>query len=522
MTTRDLLDADAHESIEDSITHILVHVSSYVVIASVFGALAWLYRQPIQPPCQPVGGFYTWLHSNSTVGWLCNGAVPVSPKSPILPLHQTPRATSQQTPTAAMSMSRSTPKDEPAASSNGLTDGLNLLFCFIGIQVSYVSWGYFQERIMTVDYGSGDKFDNSEFLVFLNRVAAVILAFFLNWSKKEVASTAPPYVYSFASMSNVMSSWFQYEALKFVSFPLQVLSKSSKILFTMLMGKVVSGRTFPTSDYINASMIGIGLTIYRISEPTDTEKGKPEGYFWVGIALLMGYIISDSFTSTWQQDIFQKYKVSQTSMMMGINSYSAILSMGMLILHNQLFQAWWFMMAHPTCLAHTIIMSSCSAMGQIFIYRTIQNFGAVVFATFMTSRQLFSILLSVYSFDHPLATGSIFGLALVFMALGIKVRQEFLTKRSKNGKPKQTELAKLDDNNTDNGTNNDQASLLPLLSTTDTNSPSFSLSTATSPHEVVASSSNNSGVSSGDRSSPTLLSRHHLVAIATDSNAIQG
>jgi hypothetical protein len=73
-------------------------------------------------------------------------------------------------------------------------------------------------------------------------------------------------------------------------------------------------------------------------------------------------------------------------------------------------------------------------MGQIFIYRTIQNFGAVVFATFMTSRQLFSIVLSVYSFDHPLHQGGVFGLALVFTALAIKVRQEFLHKKNGGGK----------------------------------------------------------------------------------------
>ena len=45
---------------------------------------------------------------------------------------------------------------------------------------------------------------------------------------------APPYKYSLAAISNVMSSWFQYEALKFVSFPLQVLSKSSKVILVQM------------------------------------------------------------------------------------------------------------------------------------------------------------------------------------------------------------------------------------------------------------------------------------------------
>ena len=37
----------------------------------------------------------------------------------------------------------------------------------------------------------------------------------------------PFYKYSFCSFSNILSSWFQYEALKFVSFPTQVLAKGT-------------------------------------------------------------------------------------------------------------------------------------------------------------------------------------------------------------------------------------------------------------------------------------------------------
>jgi hypothetical protein len=56
-----------------------------------------------------------------------------------------------------------------------------------------VSWGYFQERIMTIDYGKGDKFDNSEFLVFLNRIAAVVCILIISLHFLDVF---PPIAYS--------------------------------------------------------------------------------------------------------------------------------------------------------------------------------------------------------------------------------------------------------------------------------------------------------------------------------------
>ena len=41
-------------------------------------------------------------------------------------------------------------------------------------------------------------------------------------------------------------------------------------------------------------------------------------------------------------------------------------------------------------------------MGQLFILFTIREFGSLVFATIMTSRQFLSILLSCIIFMHPL------------------------------------------------------------------------------------------------------------------------
>jgi adenosine 3'-phospho 5'-phosphosulfate transporter B2 len=59
-------------------------------------------------------------------------------------------------------------------------------------------------------------------LVFMNRFLAMLVA----WVALQIrpsANSAPPYKYTICSVSNVISSWLQYEALKFVNFPLQVV-----------------------------------------------------------------------------------------------------------------------------------------------------------------------------------------------------------------------------------------------------------------------------------------------------------
>ena len=102
-----------------------------------------------------------------------------------------------------------------------------LFVCFFGLQASYLTWGVLQERIMTYEYGKtdttpGEFFKNSQFLVFVNRILAFVIALLVIVFQHQPRHSAPLYKYSFSSFSNIMSSWFQYEALKFVSFPTQV------------------------------------------------------------------------------------------------------------------------------------------------------------------------------------------------------------------------------------------------------------------------------------------------------------
>lgn len=101
-----------------------------------------------------------------------------------------------------------------------------LVYCCLGLQSSYLMWGLLQEKIMTQTY-NGKSFTDSQFLVFVNRILALVIAWvylgLYENSNLRRSKDGPLYKYSFCAFSNIMSSWFQYEALKFVSFPTQVL-----------------------------------------------------------------------------------------------------------------------------------------------------------------------------------------------------------------------------------------------------------------------------------------------------------
>ena len=78
-------------------------------------------------------------------------------------------------------------------------------------------------------------FKDSQFLVLVNRILAFVFALMAmllteysgqaksrKLLRNKAYLIAPLYEFMFCSLSNVLSSWCQYEALKYVNFPTQV------------------------------------------------------------------------------------------------------------------------------------------------------------------------------------------------------------------------------------------------------------------------------------------------------------
>jgi len=307
-----------------------------------------------------------------------------------------------------------------------LRQAASLAFCFVGLQAAFLTWGVLQERIMTIPYGQngdmsvvGEKFTNSQFLVFMNRISAFLVAGCILVIKDQPRHRAPFYKYAFSSFSNIMSSWFQYEALKFVSFPTQVIAKSTKVIPVMLMGKCVSGKKYQFYEYLTAVMISAGVAIFLLCSGDHSTKTTVTTFS--GLILLAGYVLFDSFTSNWQGELFSQYKMTSFQMMCGVNFFSIIFCGVSLVEQGGFLESVSFMMRHPQFIYHVCLLSTCGAGGQLFIFHTISAFGPVTFTIIMAIRQGLSILLSCIIYRHPISAGAFFGMVLVFSAVFLRI-----------------------------------------------------------------------------------------------------
>ncbi|XP_058823340.1 adenosine 3'-phospho 5'-phosphosulfate transporter 1 [Topomyia yanbarensis] len=298
-----------------------------------------------------------------------------------------------------------------------------LFYCLAGLMGSYLTWGVLQEKIMTQEYENADKkkvhFKDSQFLVFTNRVLGFLITVVYLGAKSQLKQRAPLYKYSFASFSNIMSAWFQYEALKFVNFPTQVLAKSCKIIPVMIMGKIVSRNKYEFYEYLTAIMISVGM-IFFLTGSTDESKTTAMTTL-TGVLLLTFYMIFDSFTSNWQGELFKTYSMSSIQMMCGVNLFSTLFTAASLYMQGGFYSSLQFAAEHPKFVMDCVVLSISSAIGQLFIFYTIATFGPVVFTIIMTLRQAIAILLSCLIYKHSISRLGILGVMIVFLAISLRV-----------------------------------------------------------------------------------------------------
>lgn len=325
--------------------------------------------------------------------------------------------------------------ESPRPARSLLSEAFVLAYCFLGLQVSYLTWGVLQEKIMTQRYytvmpsspleDGGQRFGDSQFLVFVNRVLAFTLSGLYLLFSQQPRHVAPVYKYSYCSFSNIMSSWCQYEALKFVAFPTQVLAKASKVIPVMLMGKLVSRKSYEWHEYLLALAISLGMGLFLLSRSSgaaaSSSAASSSSSSLSGLVILVGYLLLDSFTSNWQSELFRTYRMSSAQMMCGVNFFSCLFTLVSLLQQGALGASVHFMFRYHAFFYDCLLLSLCSATGQLFVFHTIAQFGPVVFVVAMTVRQAVAVLLSCLIYGHRLGTLGIAGVLVVFGAVFAKI-----------------------------------------------------------------------------------------------------
>ncbi|KAJ6913415.1 hypothetical protein NC651_015815 [Populus alba x Populus x berolinensis] len=189
--------------------------------------------------------------------------------------------------------------------SGSLRRVLVLAFCVAGIWSAYIYQGVLQETLSTKRFGSDGK--RFEQLAFLNLAQNI-------WSTRSGSSSsmgAPWWTYWSPGITNTIGPALGIEALKYISYPAQVLAKSSKMIPVMLMGSLVYGIRYTLPEYLCTFLVAGGVSTFALmktSSKTINKLAHPNAPLGYGLCFLN--LAFDGFTNATQDSLKASIKVS--------------------------------------------------------------------------------------------------------------------------------------------------------------------------------------------------------------------
>lgn len=341
----------------------------------------------------------------------------------------------------------SSPASLPTSHSPNQAGILALIVCVGGIYASFLTWGLLQERITTTPYPIDDAAQAQQeyfrFPIVLNTIQAFFAftsgSLYLLYSTKSfniLPSTAALLPVLIITLTNTLASPFGYASLAHVDYLTFVLAKSCKLLPVMALHVTLFRKRYPLSKYMIVLAVTSGVAIFTLYHPPKPGKErKMQSSSLYGLTLLGINLLFDGLTNTVQDHIFSsphRYgKTSGPQMMVILNLLGTLLMSAYLLLTpyipemltpsfakpsqtHELVTAISFLTRHPVVFYDVLGFSACGAIGQLFIYATLERFSSLLLVTVTVTRKMLTMVLSVVWFGHSLSHGQWMGVSLVF------------------------------------------------------------------------------------------------------------
>jgi UDP-galactose transporter B1 len=343
----------------------------------------------------------------------------------------------------------------------------NIVFCAVGIWVSFFYWGILQEKLSTKTYfidGQQKRFKSFWILNGTQGLCASLVALvamiFNSWTA-PASHKRPLRIFSMPWSSLVLVGWavlvgpqFGYASMQHLSFPVVLTVKMCKLIPILLVGIFWHGQKYPLSKVLNVVCITAGVVgmVLLAEEKHDSDKVSS----WLGVILCLINVVIDGYSNSTQDAIEKKHALGGFGIMFGTNA--AVVGCTLLVLvtlelatpyakpllagtplagyfRSEVSDAYAFLSASPEALSDLFAMGLSNAIGQIFIFRALSRFGSLTATALTLTRKVGSVFISIYAHDHQFVPGQ--WVSLILVVVGV-IGDTWLNIR---GKPKSADAA---------------------------------------------------------------------------------
>jgi len=322
-----------------------------------------------------------------------------------------------------------------SSSSSSLAKSARCAFAVVGIFAAFSYFAIAQEDVYKKTYG-GARFAATFFVLTVERGVNVVFALcgIATFGGSGVRTPKGEIFKSGASQMLAMAA--SNEALRYVSYPTQVLGKSCKMVPVIVGGLVLGGRTFTMAQYAQVAFVTLGVALFNLAADSTKSAGSDSAY---GLLLIGLSLVMDAVTGGLQDRVKKTTKAlnprtpnakpSVYESMLYTNLSGTVVALVLALWTNQLTTGLSACVKHPALARAVLVYALASAVGQNFIYYTITSFDVLVLTTVTTTRKIFSTVYSVFRDpSNKLNPTQWFGCALVFVFLAYDAAMSVLAR----------------------------------------------------------------------------------------------
>ena len=186
------------------------------------------------------------------------------------------------------------PMHTAAATAGELPTAVKMFIGSAGIFFSFSVFAVLQEDVYKKAYGAmadgtGGEFFASTFFALLIERGLNALVAFIGVATLGKSGLVIPHVDIFQSgVSQMLAMAASNEALRYVSYPTQILGKSCKMVPVMAGGIVLGGKKYSLVEYLQVVAITAGVCVFNFGgKKKKSGADSPLGLFLIGASLLM-------------------------------------------------------------------------------------------------------------------------------------------------------------------------------------------------------------------------------------------
>lgn len=218
-----------------------------------------------------------------------------------------------------------------------------------------------------------------------------------------------------------LSRLFTNASLKYISYPLATLFKSSKALGVMLVALATGHRSKVTPvRAVTVMLIMLGSVMYSLGEQDKVSRGSSSSLY--GVTFLLLTELCNAFSAHLQDiaiDSVQAFSPVQTETMQIYNGLCSMLCCFVLVMLTSGPEI--FASISPALYRGMLLCALLQSIGIVPVLLCVKTYGNLVTAIVTTIRKLLAVIVSVLFVGHVISAISWLGIAIAFLGVILSV-----------------------------------------------------------------------------------------------------